>query len=69
MGLETAVEETKQKTERGRKEGSDATQTIDAGEFSLPPKELMEKALNLWSEVGLPEFEVPRRAASRVARS
>jgi hypothetical protein len=69
MGMDPSVRVTNQMTDMGSKVVIDATQTIDAGEFSLPPKELMEKALDLWSEVGLPEFEVPRRAASRIARS
>jgi 4-hydroxy-3-polyprenylbenzoate decarboxylase len=39
----------------------DATQKTDAGDISLPPKELMMKALKIWKEVGLPDFKIPKR--------
>jgi len=39
----------------------DATQPHDAGEFSVPSEALMDRALELWSESGLPEFEIPKR--------
>jgi len=47
----------------------DATLKVDAGTFSLPPREIMMKALDLWKEVGLPEFEIPKRAKLRIDRS
>ena len=47
----------------------DATLKVDAGPFSLPPKEIMMKALDLWKEIGLPEFEIPKRAKLRIDRS
>ena len=47
----------------------DATQKIDSGTFSLPPKDMMIKALNVWKECGLPEFDIPRRAKLRLDRS
>jgi len=47
----------------------DATLKVDAGPFSLPPKKIMMKALDLWKEIGLPEFEIPKRAKLRIDRS
>ncbi len=47
----------------------DATLKVDAGTFSLPPKEIMMKALDLWNEIGLPEFEIPKRAKLRIDHS
>jgi UbiD family decarboxylase len=47
----------------------DATQKLDAGSFSLPPKDVMMQALALWREVGLPDFEIPKRARLRIDRS
>ncbi len=47
----------------------DATQKADAGPFSLPPREMMTRALDLWREVGLPEFRIPKRARLRIDRS
>jgi len=47
----------------------DATQKIDAGSFSLPPRATMMRALDRWRELGLPEFRIPQRAWSRIERS
>lgn len=47
----------------------DATQKIDSGSFSLPPKDMMMKALNVWKECGLPEFQIPKRAKLRLDNS
>lgn len=47
----------------------DATQKIDSGPFSLPPKSTMLKALDVWKECGLPEFQPPKRALLRLERS
>ncbi len=47
----------------------DATQKIDSGLFSLPDRALMEKALETWRAAELPDFAIPKRAASRLARS
>ena len=43
----------------------DATAKHDPGTFSLPPKETMLRALAVW----LPEFDVSKRAQSRIDRS
>ena len=69
MHMDPSVRVDNLATELGSKVVIDATQTVDAGELSLPPKEMMMKALDVWKEVGLPEFEIPKRAASRIERS
>ncbi|MGH7906277.1 MAG: UbiD family decarboxylase [Candidatus Binataceae bacterium] len=53
----------------GSKIVMDATQKIDAGSFSLPPRDLMMRALGVWKEIGLPEFRIPKRARLRIERS
>jgi UbiD family decarboxylase len=47
----------------------DATQKIDGGPFSLPPREMMMKALEVWKSCGLPDFPIPKRAQLRLERS
>jgi 4-hydroxy-3-polyprenylbenzoate decarboxylase len=47
----------------------DATQKTGARSFSLPPRETMMRALDVWDEIGLPEFPIPKRAQLRVDRS
>ena len=47
----------------------DATAKVDAGMFSLPPPEIMMKALDSWKKIGLPEFEIPKRAKLRIDRA
>jgi 4-hydroxy-3-polyprenylbenzoate decarboxylase len=47
----------------------DATQKIDPGTFSLPPRETMMRALEVWNAAGLPPFVIPKRAQLRVDRS
>jgi UbiD family decarboxylase len=47
----------------------DATQKIDPGTFSIPPKAIMMKALDSWRAAGLPEFEIPKRAQLRIEAS
>jgi UbiD family decarboxylase len=39
----------------------DATQKEEPGDTSLPPKDLMMKALELWKKSGLPDFTIPKR--------
>jgi UbiD family decarboxylase len=39
----------------------DATEFAHAAEFSVPPKDLMMKALDTWKEIGMPEFKIPKR--------
>jgi 4-hydroxy-3-polyprenylbenzoate decarboxylase len=57
------------RAEPGSKLVLDATQKVDSGTFSLPPRDVMMKALELWREVGLPELEIPKRARLRIERS
>ncbi|MBI4293035.1 MAG: UbiD family decarboxylase [Betaproteobacteria bacterium] len=47
----------------------DATLKYDAGPFSLPPKEIMMKALDRWKQLDLPAFEMPKRTRLRIDRS
>ncbi len=67
MGMDPSVRV--DSSEMGSKIVIDATQTIDAGELSLPSKAIMDKALEVWREVGLPEFEIPKRLKYRLDRS
>ncbi len=69
MGMDPSVRIDNQMQDMGSKVVIDATRTIDAGEYSLPPKEIMMKALDFWKEVGLPEFDIPKRAQFRIDRS
>lgn len=69
MGMDPSVRVAPEATELGSKVIIDATQTIDAGTFSLPPREIMMKALGSWKAAGLPDFEIPKRARLRVDRS
>jgi UbiD family decarboxylase len=55
--------------ELGSKVVVDATQAVDAGELSLPSKDMMMKALDVWKNVGLPEFDIPQRVKYRLDRS
>lgn len=43
----------------------DATIKHDAGPLSLPSAELMGRALDLWRELGLPAFDVPKQSRLR----
>jgi UbiD family decarboxylase len=56
-------------TELSSKVIIDATEKGKPGEFSLPPKELMMRALEAWREIGLPEFKIPRRVQLLLDRS
>jgi 2,5-furandicarboxylate decarboxylase 1 len=47
----------------------DATQKLDAGPFSLPSKDYMDRALETWRAAGLPAFELPKRARLRFERA
>ena len=69
MGMDPSVRTDSAEEDMGSKVVIDATQTVDAGVFSLPPKEVMMRALETWKEAGLPEFEIPKRARLRLDRS
>ncbi len=69
LQIDPSVRDARGTVWQGSKLILDATQKIDSGPFSLPPHELMKKALTVWKESGLPEFEIPRRAKLRLERS
>lgn len=47
--------------ESGSKVVIDATEKTGASDISLPPRELMLKAKEVWDSLGLPAFEIPKR--------
>ncbi|MDR2885069.1 MAG: UbiD family decarboxylase [Deferribacteraceae bacterium] len=69
LGMDPSVRDAYGKVSQGSKIVCDATSKFDAGSFSLPSKELMEKALVSWKECGLPELEIPKRAKLRIDKS
>lgn len=69
MGIDPSVQIKDGKTEFGSKVVIDATRTYDAGEFSLPSKELMDNALVSWKTAGLPDFHIPKRVKLRLEQS
>ena len=69
VGIDPSVRSATSDVAMGSKVICDATLKVDAGPFSLPPKAIMMKALDLWKEIGLPEFEIPKRARLRIDRS
>jgi UbiD family decarboxylase len=69
VNVDPSVRSTTSQNTMGGKVVCDATLKVDAGPFSLPSKEIMMKALDLWKEIGLPEFEIPKRAKLRIDRS
>jgi UbiD family decarboxylase len=48
-------------TEPSSKLVIDATEKGHPGEFSVPPKEMMMRALDSWKEIGMPELTIPKR--------
>ena len=56
-------------TEPGSRVVVDATSSIDAGDFSIPDRELMEEALETWKRSNLPEVTVPKRLNMRLDRA
>lgn len=69
LSIDPSVRDARGNVWQGSKLILDATQKIDSGSFSLPPKDMMLKALDAWKECGLPEFDIPRRAKLRLDRS
>ena len=69
LQIDPSVRDARGNVTQGSKIILDATQKIDSGPFSLPPKDLMMKALDVWKECGLPEFETPKRAKLRIDKS
>lgn len=69
LGIDPSVRDVRGNLIQGSKIILDATQKIDSGPLSLPPKDTMMKALQSWKESGLPEFTIPKRAMLRINRS
>ena len=67
--MDPSVRDARGNVTPGSKLVLDATQKIDSGPFSLPPKDLMMKALDVWKDCGLPEFQIPKRAKLRLEKS
>ena len=69
LQIDPSVRDVHGNVTQGSKIILDATQKIDSGPLSLPPKELMMNALDVWKQCGLPEFEIPKRAKLRIEKS
>jgi 2,5-furandicarboxylate decarboxylase 1 len=69
MYMDPSVRVADGRSDPGSKLVLDATQKFDSGTFSLPSQDIMMKALEVWRAVGLPEFEIPKRARLRIERS
>ncbi len=67
--MDPSVRDPRGQVAAGSKIIVDATQKSDAGSFSLPPRAQMIDALKLWSEAGLPDFQIPRRCHLRLQNS
>jgi UbiD family decarboxylase len=67
--MDPSVRDARGNVTQGSKIVVDATQKIDSGPSSLPPKAMMERALAVWKESGLPEFAIPKRARLRLDKS
>jgi UbiD family decarboxylase len=66
LQIDPSVRDARGNVTQGSKLILDATEKFDAGPFSLPPKDMMMKALDVWGECGLPELRIPRRAKLRL---
>jgi UbiD family decarboxylase len=69
LQIDPSVRDARGNVWQGSKLVLDATQKIDSGPFSLPPCGMMMKALHVWKECGLPEFQIPKRAKLRIEKS
>jgi 3-polyprenyl-4-hydroxybenzoate decarboxylase len=69
LQIDPSVRDARGNVTQGSKIILDATQKIDAGAFSLPPRKLMMSALEVWKQCGLPELEIPKRARLRIDKS
>ena len=69
LQIDPSVRDARGHVTPGSKVVLDATQKIDAGPFSLPPRDMMMRALDTWQACGLPKFEIPKRAKLRIERS
>ena len=69
LQIDPSVRDARGNITQGSKLVLDATQKFDAGPFSLPPMEIMQKALHAWQESGLPSLDIPKRARLRLENS
>jgi UbiD family decarboxylase len=69
LQIDPSVRDARGNVTQGSKIVLDATQKIDSGPFSLPPRDMMARALDSWQACGLPEFDIPKRARLRVDKS
>jgi len=69
LQIDPSVRDARGNVTQGSKIVIDATQKFDPGPFSLPPRDLMLKALGVWNACGLPQFEIPKRAKLRIDKS
>jgi UbiD family decarboxylase len=66
LQIDPSVRDARGNVTQGSKLVLDATQKFDAGPFSLPSRDMMMKALDVWRECGLPELQIPKRAQLRL---
>ena len=66
MGMDPSVRVEGEIAQPGSKVVIDATRSIDAGELSIPSREVMERALETWRRAELPEFDIPKRLEFRL---
>jgi UbiD family decarboxylase len=69
LQIDPSVRDARGNVTQGSKIILDATQKIDSGPFSLPSRDLMMKALDVWKDCGFPELEIPKRAKLRIDKS
>jgi 3-polyprenyl-4-hydroxybenzoate decarboxylase len=69
LQIDPSVRDARGHVTSGSKIILDATQKINPGPLSLPPSAMMQSALEVWRQCGLPEFDIPRRAKLRIDRS
>ena len=69
LQIDPSVRDARGNVTQGSKIILDATEKIDAGPFSLPPKALMMNALDSWKQCALPDFDIPKRAKLRIEKS
>ena len=66
MGMDPSIRIIGDVPQPGSKVVIDATRSIDAGEFSLPAREIMEEVRDTWRRADLPEFDIPKRLDFRL---
>jgi UbiD family decarboxylase len=66
--IDPSVEHINGRPQRGSKIVIDATEKTSPGTYSLPSKDYMVRALELWRELALPEFEISRRTVLNLER-